>query len=91
MRLKGLEAQTCELKRLYVRPNARGQKIGLQLVEKAIGEARGAGYQRIILDSHISMKKAHAIYKAVGFRYVEAPDDFPERLKPVAVFMRLDL
>ncbi len=45
----------------------------------------------MLLDSHISMKKAHAIYKAVGFRKVKTPDDFPEHLKPVAVFMGCDL
>ena len=53
--------------------------------------ARQSGYQRIVLDSHISMKKAHAIYQEIGFRLVSAPDDFPEELKPIVVFMECGL
>ena len=44
-----------------------------------------------MLDSHIEMKKAHALYQTVGFRLVETPDDFPKHLKPVVVFMECDL
>jgi hypothetical protein len=44
-----------------------------------------------VLDSHGSMKKAHAIYLEAGFRLVSAPDDFPEHLKPIVVFMECDL
>jgi GNAT superfamily N-acetyltransferase len=89
--LKGHDAATSELKRLYVRPTFRGQKIGQQLVKMLIEEARQARYQRIVLDSHSSMKKAHAIYQEVGFRLASAPDDFPENLKPIVVFMECDL
>jgi ribosomal protein S18 acetylase RimI-like enzyme len=74
-----------------VRPSFRGLNIGWKLVNLLVDEARQSGYQRMLLDSHISMKKAHAIYKAVGFRKVKTPDDFPEHLKPVAVFMECDL
>jgi putative acetyltransferase len=89
--LKGHDATTSELKRLYVRPTFRGQNIGQQLVKMLIEGARQSRYQRIVLDSHISMKKAHAIYQEVGFRRVSAPDDFPENLKPTVVFMERDL
>ena len=37
------------------------------------------------------MTKAHEIYRAAGFRTASAPGDFPEVLKPIAVFMELDL
>ena len=87
--LKGHDATTGELKRLYVRPAFRGKNIGRQLVAALIAEARKFGYQRLILDSHISMTKAHEIYMAAGFRKVNTPSDFPEALKPIAVFMEL--
>jgi hypothetical protein len=45
----------------------------------------------MVLDSHIGMKKAHALYQAMGFQIVEAPADFPEHLKPTVVFMECDL
>jgi GNAT superfamily N-acetyltransferase len=89
--LKGHDATTCELKRLYVRPKFRGLNIGWQLVNRLVEEARRSGYKRIVLDSHRSMKKAHALYEGVGFRRVSAPADFPEALKPVVVFMECDL
>jgi len=89
--LKGYDDVTSELKRLYVRPTFRGQNIGQQLVKMLIEEARQSGYQRIVLDSHISMKKAHAIYEECGFRLTSAPDDFPEHLKPIVIFMECDL
>jgi len=89
--LKGHDAVTCELKRLYVRPAFRGLNLGSQLVSMLVEEARQSGYQRIVLDTHFSMKKAHALYQAVGFRVVQTPDDFPEVLKPLVVFMECDL
>ena len=89
--LKRHDNTTSELKRLYVRPTFRGQNIGQQLVKMLIEEARQSRYQRIVLDSHISMKKAHAVYQEVGFKLVSAPDGFPDELKSIVVFMECDL
>ena len=50
-----------------------------------------SGYRRLILDSHISMTSAHRIYEGAGFRPVDVPDDFPEDLRPIAIFMEADL
>jgi GNAT superfamily N-acetyltransferase len=82
---------TAELKRLYVSPSFRGRNIGQRLVATLIQEARAAGYRRIVLDSHASMTNAHAIYLAAGFRRVDVPDDFPASLRPLVVFMEMDL
>jgi hypothetical protein len=60
-------------------------------VARLIAQARTCGFRRLILDSHVSMTKAHEIYRAAGFRTASAPGDFPEALKPIAVFMELDL
>ena len=89
--LKPADSTTCELKRLYVRPAFRGLGIGRRMVEMLLHEARQIGYQRIELNTHITMTGAHAIYRAVGFRLTSTPSDFPEQLKSVAVFMELDL
>ncbi len=89
--LKSHNATTGELKRMYVRPTYRGLGIGWQLVKTLIEEARQSGYKRMVLDSHITMKKAHQIYYACGFKQVTPPDDFPEPLKPRVVFMECDL
>jgi GNAT superfamily N-acetyltransferase len=89
--LKPISATVGELKRLYVRPTFRGQKIGAQLVESLIDAAREIGYSKIILDSHKSMTTAHAIYQQRGFEVIETPADFPEALRPHVVFMELNL
>lgn len=82
---------TGEVKRMYVRPQYRGQKIGWQLIQHILQQARAFKYEKIILSSHITMKKAHSIYHAIGFKNVLAPDNFPEELKPLVVFMEMRL
>src|SRR5215470_14184293 len=75
--LKPHPAGVAELKRLYVRPGFRGLALGRQLVGSIIEAAREIGYRRMILDSHKSMTRAHALYREAGFRDVPAPADFP--------------
>jgi len=89
--LKPHAGTTGELKRLYVRPAFRGLSIGRQLVDTLVREARQSGYQRLVLDTHISMKAAHALYAAAGFHTVPTPANFPAALKPLVVFMECDL
>ena len=89
--LKPVDAAIGELKRLYVRPSFRGLAIGQQLVAALVQAGRHASYQRLVLDSHKSMTNAHALYRAAGFQFVEAPPDFPEAIKPEIVFMEMAL
>lgn len=80
-----------EVKRLYVRPSARGLGLGQRLVEAVIAEAYQRGYQRLVLDSHVSMLGSHAIYEAAGFQRMSPPSDFPEAQRPFIVFMEMAL
>jgi GNAT superfamily N-acetyltransferase len=89
--LKPHDARTCELKRLYVRPGFRGLDLGRSLVAALVREARGMECERMVLDSHVSMQAAHRLYEDVGFERVGAPADFPDELRPLVVFMELDL
>jgi N-acetylglutamate synthase-like GNAT family acetyltransferase len=89
--LKPVSTDTCELKRLFVHPSYRGKAIGQELVKTFLVEARASGYKHAVLDSHISMTGAHAIYMQLGFRVVPAPESFPEELKGSVIFMRRDL
>ena len=84
-------SRVCELKRMYVRSTFRGQKIGLNLVKVLMEKAQKAGFECMVLDSHISMKKAHQLYQENGFNYLEGPEDFPIDIKPTVVFMECDL
>jgi GNAT superfamily N-acetyltransferase len=89
--LKPVNEKIGELKRLYVRPAFRGNHIGEHLVKSLIEEARTCGYQRIVLDSHFSMKHAHNIYQDAGFKTVDAPAGFPEEIRHIVVFMECEL
>lgn len=70
--LRRVDAETAELKRLYVRPDARGTGLGRRLAEAAVAEARSRGYRRLVLDTLPSMTAARALYASLGFREIEA-------------------
>ncbi len=62
----------CEMKRLWVRPEFRGKKIGRQLAKKVIDEARRIGYQIMKLDTIDTMKEAIGMYESMGFSETSA-------------------
>lgn len=66
--LRRVDESTCEMKRVYVRPAARGKGLGRRLVEAILNEAKTAGYSRICLDVLPEFTAAQALYVSLGFQ-----------------------
>ena len=75
--LKKLAPGIAEIKRLYVRPQARGQGVARALVAAVIDQARGLGYGEIKLDTLPQMQTAIALYRSVGFADIPAYGSHP--------------
>lgn len=66
--LRRVDDSSCEMKRVYVRPGARGENLGRRLVESLLAEARAAGYSRVCLDVLPEFSAAQRIYESLGFK-----------------------
>lgn len=85
--LRRIGPETCEMKRLYLRPAFRGRGFGRQMAEAVIDEARRIGYTRMRLDTiGPVMKEAIAMYKGLGFKEIS-----PYRNNPLAGAMYMEL
>lgn len=82
------EAQTCEMKRLYVEPQYRNLKIGDALVKVLLQEAQLLGYTTMKLDTLERLQAAIQLYHKFGFETVTAYYDNP---LPSVVYMQKKL
>lgn len=62
-----LEPRVYELRKMYLRPAARGTGLGRRLLEVATEWTRSAGADTLVLDTVESMARAIAFYEAHGF------------------------
>ncbi len=86
--LRKLDAERCEMKRLYVRPQFRGKGLADLLVRQIMEDARRIGYKSMLLDTFPFMKAAIALYRKHGFYEIPSYNGSPmEEL----VYLRLDL
>jgi GNAT superfamily N-acetyltransferase len=91
--LRPIAVAVAEIKRMYVRPEARGRGLGRQLLNALLAAARQQGYREARLDTHGLLPGAHQLYLAAGFTPCEpypeseVPAEFHDRW----LFMRRNL
>ena len=86
--IRQLDAETAELKRMYVQEAYRGRGIGVELLKRSLQLAKALGYKKIKLDTLKDMAKAQELYRSFGF--YEVP---PYRFNPLegTVYMEKEL
>ena len=79
----------CEMKRLWVEPEAQGLGLGGKLARTAVDFAHAAGFAEMKLDTlRERMPAAIALYRSLGFVETEPYTINPE---PDVLYMRLNL
>lgn len=73
--IRRIDADTCELRKMYMLPHMRGRGLGRQLLEYALGKAAELGYRRVTLETASPLKEAIALYQKYGFTEI-----YPEHL-----------
>jgi GNAT superfamily N-acetyltransferase len=92
--LKPIDSTVAEIKRMYVRPQARGQGVGREILERLLADARTIGYQIARLETLVFMREAHALYRSKGFQdrpIFENSEAGLSGLEPLTLFMELRL
>jgi GNAT superfamily N-acetyltransferase len=82
-----------EIKRMYLRPDARGRGLGWALLDRLVAEARSQGCHEARLDTGWFMTDAQRLYRAAGFTECEpyAESEVQADFDPRWMYMRRDL
>lgn len=70
---QGLPDDTCELVKMYLRPEARGIGLGKMIIGKCLQTAQDLGFGQVYIETMPELKKALTIYEKFGFEYLCAP------------------
>jgi putative acetyltransferase len=71
--LKGGDPATCELQKMYFRPELRGTGMGTRLLNVLLADARRMGYQQCYLETLDCMEAARRLYLKHGFQSIDSP------------------
>jgi putative acetyltransferase len=71
--LEGGDAGTCELRKMYFLPEARGLGAGAAMMTRCLDAARGFGFARCYLETLTGMDAAMRLYERSGFRRIDHP------------------
>lgn len=71
--LAGGAPEICELRKMYLRPEARGRGLGRAMLHRCLAIARQFGYHRMYLETRQTMTEARRLYERNGFAAVSKP------------------
>ncbi len=71
--LAGGDAGTCELRKMYFLPEARGLGAGTAMMTRCLDAARGFGFRQCYLETLTGMDAAMRLYERSGFHRIHAP------------------
>lgn len=78
--LRRIRPDAVEMKRMYVRPEARGKGVGQRLFQMRMDEAQKMGCRIVYADTAKGNRPMLSMYERGGFRYIER---YPENANPV--------
>jgi putative acetyltransferase len=70
---EGLPADTCELVKMYLLPEARGTGLGSLLITLCLEQAKSNGFSKVYLETMNELKAALKVYEKMGFVYLNGP------------------
>lgn len=71
--LVGGDGNTCELRKMYFLPEARGIGAGTTMMEHCLQAARHLGFNRCYLETLCGMDAAMRLYERTGFQRIAEP------------------
>ena len=71
--LAGDDGDTCELRKMYFLPEARGIGAGAAMMAMCLDAARSFGFRQCYLETLTGMDAAMRLYERSGFRRIDAP------------------
>ncbi len=89
--MQRISGDVCEMKRLFVRPEAQGHKVGRTLCERLMAIAAQRGYKTMRLDTGVNHDGALSLYRSLGFRTRDPYYDPPAEILSHLVFMEAEL
>jgi GNAT superfamily N-acetyltransferase len=89
--LRRLEGEICEMKRLFVEPQARGHQVGRKLCKRLMEVASERGYSIMRLDTGVHHHEAIPLYRSLGFQMRDAYYECPPDVAALLHFMERDL
>jgi GNAT superfamily N-acetyltransferase len=89
--LREIDAEACEMKRMFVHLEFHGQGVGRALAGAVIREAKVIGYQIMRLDTSFRQIEAQQLYRSFGFRAIEPYYETTQEMIDWLRFMELKL